>query len=56
MGANTGENFSKKKWNLDNLRFFRFHQFNTNYAKQNWNPIKEKTFRRLKICYRSRKI
>ncbi|OPC32476.1 Pycsar system effector family protein [Elizabethkingia miricola] len=42
-----GKNFSKKKWNLDNLRFFRFHQFNTNYAKQNWNPIKEKNLQKI---------
>ncbi len=42
-----GKNFSKKKWNLDNLRFFRFHQFNTDYAKQNWNPIKEKNLQKI---------
>ena len=42
-----GKDFSKKKWNLDNLRFFRFHQFNTDYAKQNWNPIKEKNLQKI---------
>lgn len=37
-----GKSFGKKKWNVENVRFFRFHKFNTEYAIQNWEPVKEK--------------
>ena len=36
------QKFSKLKWAELNIVFFSKHQFYTNYAKENWQPIKEK--------------
>lgn len=42
-----GKSFGKKKWNVENVRFFRFHKFNTEYAIQNWEPVKEKNLQKI---------
>ena len=36
------QKFSKLQWAELNIVFFSKHQFYTNYAKENWQPIKEK--------------
>ena len=36
------QKFSKLKWAELNIVFFSKHQFYTKYAKENWQPIKEK--------------
>lgn len=36
------QKFSKQQWSELNIVFFSKHQFYTNYAKENWQPIKEK--------------
>ncbi|HFI4794790.1 TPA: Pycsar system effector family protein [Elizabethkingia anophelis] len=42
-----GKSFGKKKWNVENVRFFRFHKFNTEYAIQNWESVKEKNLQKI---------
>lgn len=36
------QKFSKQQWSELNIVFFSKHQFYTKYAKENWQPIKEK--------------
>ncbi|NAW51162.1 HD domain-containing protein [Elizabethkingia argentiflava] len=36
------KDLGKRDWALENREFFISHQFNTDYAKKNWNPLKEK--------------
>lgn len=42
---------SDLEWAKENLRVFEnFHEFYTEYAKENWQPIKEKNIEKLKIA------
>jgi DNA mismatch repair ATPase MutS len=36
------QKFSKQQWSELNIVFFSKHQFYTKFAKENWQPIKEK--------------
>ncbi len=41
--------FSDVEWLDENIKFFsQYHQFYTDYAKENWQPIKDENFKRLK--------
>ncbi len=41
------QKFSKQQWSELNIVFFSKHQFYTKYAKENWQPIKEKNVDRI---------
>ena len=41
------QKFSKLKWAELNIVFFSKHQFYTNYAKENWQPEKEKNVEKI---------
>lgn len=41
------QKFSKQQWSELNIVFFSKHQFYTRYAKENWQPIKEKNVDRI---------
>ena len=41
------QKFSKQQWCELNIVFFSKHQFYTKYAKENWQPIKEKNVDRI---------
>ncbi|TDX86675.1 Pycsar system effector family protein [Epilithonimonas xixisoli] len=41
------QKFSKQQWSEINIVFFSKHQFYTKYAKENWQPIKEKNVDRI---------
>ncbi|PZU78076.1 MAG: phosphohydrolase [Chryseobacterium sp.] len=41
------QKFSKQQWSELNIAFFSKHQFYTKYAKENWQPIKEKNVDRI---------
>lgn len=41
------QKFSKQQWSELNMVFFSKHQFYTKYAKENWQPIKEKNVDRI---------
>ncbi len=41
------QKFSRQQWSELNIVFFSKHQFYTKYAKENWQPIKEKNVDRI---------
>ncbi|WP_312767998.1 Pycsar system effector family protein [Epilithonimonas sp.] len=41
------QKFSKQQWSELNIVFFSKHQFYTKFAKENWQPIKEKNVDRI---------
>lgn len=49
------QKFSKLKWAELNIVFFSKHQFYTNYAKENWQPEKEKNVEKILSSIRNMK-
>ena len=41
------QKFSKLKWSELNITFFAKHQFYTRFAKENWQPVKEKNVEKI---------
>ena len=43
---------SDEQWCDENIKFFKsLHQFNTAYARENWEPIKQKNLKRIENAY-----
>ncbi len=40
--------FTKKEWNMANLNLLKnIHHYYTDYAKENWKPVKEKNYKKI---------
>lgn len=51
-----GKDFSKSEWGILNMALLKFkHVFFTDYAKSNWNPLKEENIQKLNDAKDSRK-
>ncbi|MGD1892051.1 MAG: Pycsar system effector family protein [Cyclobacteriaceae bacterium] len=51
----TNEKIKKSKWNTENLKFFKKHEFFTDFAKSHFGPKKQKNYLSLKAKIASEK-